>query len=56
MKKILIDTNCLMSFVTDRNPTQQEKAYTLFQKAARLEMLILCHQHVLSEFVFVLNS
>jgi len=56
VKRILINTNCLISFVTDRNPTQQEKAYNLFQKAARLEVLILCHQHVLSEFVFVLSS
>ncbi len=33
MKKIIIDTNCLLSFVTDRNVQQQEKISRLFQEA-----------------------
>ncbi|MCI5157310.1 MAG: type II toxin-antitoxin system VapC family toxin [Candidatus Electrothrix sp. AUS1_2] len=56
MKKIIIDTNCLLSFVTDRNPDQQEKVARLFQEAAQLKTAILCHHHVISEFVFVLGS
>ncbi len=56
MKKIIIDTNCLISFVSDRNPDQQEKIATLFDNARRLKKLIVCHHHVLSEFVFVLTS
>ncbi|MCK5231601.1 MAG: hypothetical protein KAR13_15115 [Desulfobulbaceae bacterium] len=37
MKKIIIDTNVLISFLTDRNLTQQEKAATLFSEAANLK-------------------
>ncbi|MCI5149480.1 MAG: type II toxin-antitoxin system VapC family toxin [Candidatus Electrothrix sp. MAN1_4] len=56
MNKIIIDTNCLLSFVTDRNAEQQERIVKLFQQAGHLEVLLLCHHHVLSEFVFVLSS
>ena len=56
MTKFIIDTNCLLSFVTDRNLEQQEKISKLFQQAGRLELSLLCHHHVLSEFVFVLSS
>ena len=56
MKKIIIDTNCLLSFVTDRNLQQQEKISRLFQEAGQLKALILCHHHVISEFVYVLSS
>ena len=56
MKKIIIDTNCLLSFVTDRNAQQQEKISRLFQEAGQLKKIIVCHHHVLSEFVFVLSS
>lgn len=56
MKKIVIDTNCLLSFVTDRNPEQQEKISKLFHEAGQLKVGVLCHHHVISEFVFVLSS
>ena len=56
MKRIIIDTNCLISFVTDRNLEQQQKIARLFADAARLKKIILCHHHVLSEFVYVLSS
>ena len=56
MKKIIIDTNCLISFVSDRNPGQQEKVASLFNKARRLKKIIVCHHHVVSEFVYVLTS
>ena len=56
MKKIVIDTNCLISFVSDRNPGQQEKITVLFNKAQRLKKMIVCHHHVISEFVYVLTS
>ena len=56
MKTYIIDTNALLSFVTDRNPEQQEKAATVFNQAARLKCKILCHQHVLTEFVYVLDK
>jgi predicted nucleic-acid-binding protein len=56
MKKIIIDTNCLISFVTDRNVQQQKKISRLFHEAGQLRKLIVCHHHVLSEFVYVLRS
>ena len=56
MKKIVIDANCLLSFVTDRNAEQQEKISKLFHEAGQLKSVILCHHHVISEFVCVLSS
>jgi len=56
MKKIIIDTNGLISFVTDRNIEQQQKIAQIFKDAARLKTIIICHHHVLSEFVYVLGS
>lgn len=56
MKKIIIDANCLISFVSDRNPDQQEKVAALFNKSRRLKNMVICHHHVVSEFVYVLTS
>ena len=56
MKKIVIDTNCLISFVTDRNPAQQEKIAALFSQASKLKKLVVCHLHVISEFIYVLTN
>lgn len=55
MKRYIIDTNALISFVTDRNPEQQEKIAPLFESAAHLKAMILCHQHVLTEFIYVMD-
>ncbi|HGG58866.1 MAG TPA: type II toxin-antitoxin system VapC family toxin [Gammaproteobacteria bacterium] len=56
MKKVVIDTNGLISFLTDRNPEQQEKIASLLNDAAELRVAVLIHHHVLSEFVYVLDS
>lgn len=56
MKKIIIDTNCLLSFVSDRNLQQQKKISSLFKEAGHLNSLIICHHHIISEFIFVLSS
>jgi len=56
MKKIIIDTNGLISFVTDRNIEQQKKIAQLLQDAAKLKITIQCHHHVISEFVYVLST
>ena len=56
MKQIIIDTNCLISFVTDRNLAQQQKIARLLDDAAKSKYTIFCHHHVLSEFVYVLSS
>ncbi len=52
---IVIDTNALISFVTDRNPAQQSKVAEILERAARLELTILCPQNVITEFVYVLE-
>ena len=56
MKTYIIDTNALLSFVTDRNPEQQEKVAEVFNRAARMKCGIRCHQHTLTEFVYVLDK
>jgi len=56
MKKIVLDTNVLISFLTDRNLDQQEKAAAIFSRAAALQTEILCQQEVISEFVYVMDS
>ncbi len=49
----VIDTNCLLSFVTDRNPLQNECMAAVFERAAKLEEEILVISNVISEFVYV---
>ncbi len=56
MKRYVIDTNALISFVTDRNPQQQQKIAPLFESAAHLKAVILCHHHVLTEFIYVMDK
>lgn len=56
MKKIVIDTNALISFVTDRNPGQQEKVAALMEKAAGAEVALICPQNVVTEFVYVMEK
>jgi predicted nucleic-acid-binding protein len=56
VKKHIIDTNALISFVTDRNPAQQAKIAGLFDSAAHLKIRVLCPQNVLTEFVYVMDA
>ena len=56
MKKYVIDTNALISFVTDRNPEQQSIVGSILERASRLKGVVLCHTHVLTEFVYVLEK
>jgi predicted nucleic-acid-binding protein len=56
MKKVIIDTNTMISFVTDRNVNQQKKSEKLFEEASRLKLIVLCHQNVLTEFVYVMEK
>lgn len=55
MKRIVIDTNVLISFVTARNPQQQALAAPLFEETAKGRCNIICPQNVLAEFAYVLN-
>jgi predicted nucleic-acid-binding protein len=52
----VIDTNALISFVTDRNLAQQQKIADLLDGAVRLKSTILCPQNALTEFVYVLDK
>lgn len=56
MRKLVIDTNALISFVTDRNPPQQKKITAVFDNAAHLKITLFCPQNVLTEFVYVLET
>ena len=56
MKQYLIDTNALISFVTDRNLTQQESVAKLFEQAAKARVTVLCPQNVLVEFAYVMDK
>ena len=56
MKNYIIDTNALISFVTDRNPAQQDKIVILLDSATQLKVRVLCPQNVLTEFVYVMVS
>ena len=53
--KFIIDTNALISFVTDRNLAQQQIVAPIFEAASSMKCTIICHQFVLTEFVFVME-
>lgn len=55
MKKYIIDTNALISFVTDRNLKQQKIIASIFESAANLKAVAICPQNVLTEFVYVMD-
>jgi predicted nucleic-acid-binding protein len=56
VKKYIIDINALISFVTDRNPDQQEKIASFFEQAAQIKVFLFVHQHTLTEFIFVMEK
>ena len=53
---MLVDTNVLISFLTDREPEQQALANELFEAAALGRLSVVLHQAVLSESVYALRS
>jgi len=56
MKKYLIDTNALISFVTDRNLKQQETVSPIFADATHGKCSLACHPYALAEFAFVMEK
>ncbi len=56
MIKLIVDTNALISFVTDRNPAQQDKITEVMDGAAQLKLGVLCPQNVLTEFIYVMDT
>lgn len=56
MKRVLIDTNVLVSFLTDRDLVQQEKAAKLLARAAARELEVVLHLVAATETVYVLQN
>ena len=56
MKSYFIDTNCLLSYLTDRNVDQQERITPFIEGAAVQNHNIIIIQHIVTECVYVLSS
>ncbi len=56
MKRIGVDTNVILSLITDRDPGQQERAAELFGAALAGEHVVVVHQTVISEVAYVMCS
>lgn len=54
MMRVLLDTNVVVSFVTDRSRVQQEKAARLLERGAGGKLHLFLHQTVAAELVYVL--
>lgn len=55
-KRVGLDTNVVVSFLTDRNPRQQARAAELVEQAVAGERTVVLHQTVISEAVYVLRN
>ena len=56
MKSVVLDTNVVLSFITDRDPGQQRAAARLFDAAAGGDLRLVLPQVVLIEIVYVLEN
>jgi predicted nucleic acid-binding protein len=56
MNRIVIDTNVIISFLTDRNLDQQKLAAVLFEGALEGRHELILHQIAASEVVYVLHN
>ena len=56
MRQILVDANVLVSFLGERNESQQQKAAALFRAAAEGELALVLHTITIVEMVFVLTQ
>lgn len=56
MKQILVDANVLISFLTDRNALQREKAAALLRGAAVHEHILVLHSMSVVEMIYVLTQ
>ena len=56
MTTVVIDTSCLISFVTDRNPSQQAEVARILEDAANLRLAAIVVSNVVTEFVHVLQT
>lgn len=56
MRHYVIDTNALLSFVTDRNPAQQAIMTAVFDQVAAARAAVHCPHNVIAEFVYVMET
>ncbi|HEY0510741.1 MAG TPA: PIN domain-containing protein [Thermoanaerobaculia bacterium] len=56
MKTVLVDANVLVSFLTDRNEDQQERAAALLSAAREREHTLVLHTISVSEASYVLRN
>ncbi|MDH5720459.1 MAG: PIN domain-containing protein [Spirochaetia bacterium] len=56
MKKYIIDTNCLISFFTDRDIRQQEIIKKYFDQLSEYKCELYLTGHIISEFIYVLTK
>ncbi len=56
MTSVVVDTNVLVSFLTDRDPEQQARAAELLARAADRELEVVLHQVVVVETAYVLRN
>lgn len=56
MHKYIADANCLLSYVTDRSPSQYKKIEQYFVQAADFKCTISISETTVSEFVYVLEK
>ncbi|MEM8962265.1 MAG: PIN domain-containing protein [Acidobacteriota bacterium] len=56
MKRVVVDTNVLVSFLTDRDKAQQARATALFERVDEGDIQLILHQAVITELVYVLRN
>lgn len=56
MTRVVLDTNVLVSFLTDRDLPQQAQAARLLTRAAAGELQVILHQTVVMELAYVLRN
>lgn len=56
MRAFVVDTNALISFVTDRNVVQQGHIKDILESAAQLKCIVYCPQNAITEFVYVMEK
>lgn len=56
MRSVVLDTNVLVSFLTDRDAEQQARAAELLERGARRELSLVLPQIVATELVYVLTN
>jgi len=56
MNRYIIDNNCLISYVTDRNRKQQKDIAQYFESAYHYDSELIIIGNVITEFVYVLTN